>query len=651
MSEFRKVDGKQYNPNSGEAGAELYGRTTGDVNVPIQVTADGKVVLDPTALDARFINDENDVIKDTHIDWGTGASQVSAADVPILDSESYYIGTNVETAFQDLGRIREFFNGSFDETFTALITSDGATITMNLQQSGGGDLTMNFSGGKTRLDCTDPVCTVVLTAGTDSSPQVNYVYIPQSTLSLTNSTSGWPATEHIKIAFALVGSATYVAADGAYINQNWNDVKEDTDSQGHMTHLGLRSRLFGAKYFSGVAPNGTDDSANSSYFDYVSGTEAYFKSTAGIVYQMHDHAVAAKDTRTDDIHVVNWNGDSYHDINDLTDITDDSTGSTLNNKFFNLTFWQVVNESGEYSPAMVNLPTGSYNTQSSAEGDVDGHDVLTMPREFSLDSSTGFLIARMTFKNTAGNWSHKSTVDLRGQTPSTAAGGASGVSTNFADNQFTIFNVSDITKIIDFSAASITTGNTRTITMADANVDLADIATNTTAIALNTTHRSSDGSDHSFIDQDLTSGSSPILDGTNFTGIPAAGILAGTFGSGDYVIDGELVINKTASFDAEFDNENSSTADTIDWGVGNKQRSTLTGDVTYTFTAPTGGASNFIFVTIQDVTGGRSITWPGTVEWPGGVAPAVSSGANDKDVWSFYYDGTNYHGAIEYNYG
>jgi len=47
---------------------------------------------------------------------------------------------------------------------------------------------------------------------------------------------------------------------------------------------------------------------------------------------------------------------------------------------------------------------------------------------------------------------------------------------------------------------------------------------NRTAIDLNTTHRSSDGSDHSFIDQDVTSGSSPTFTGTNFSGIPASAL-------------------------------------------------------------------------------------------------------------------------------
>jgi len=43
-------------------------------------------------------------------------------------------------------------------------------------------------------------------------------------------------------------------------------------------------------------------------------------------------------------------------------------------------------------------------------------------------------------------------------------------------------------------------------------------------ISENTTHRTSDGSDHSFIGQDVTSASAPTFTGTNFTGIPGSGI-------------------------------------------------------------------------------------------------------------------------------
>jgi len=102
--------------------------------------------------------------------------------------------------------------------------------------------------------------------------------------------------------------------------------------------------------------------------------------------------------------------------------------------------------------------------------------------------------------------------------------------------------------------------------------------------------------------------------------------------------------DKTAYFDAEVDNGNSGTADTIDFGVGNKQKSTLTDNVTFTFTAPP-GPCNLILKLVQDATGSRTVTWPATVKWPSnGTAPTLSTGANDVDIVSFYFDGTNYYG-------
>ena len=151
--------------------------------------------------------------------------------------------------------LRKLVQGSFQETFDALVTSDGSTITMSIEQSGGGDLTMQFSDGDTMLDCT-PACTIALTAGSDSSPQPNYIYIPQSTKVLTKSTTTFPtSTEHIKVGYFLVGSEAYVQADGAYINQNWNDHLAGTDSQGHLLHIAERSRRDTAYYFSGIDRN------------------------------------------------------------------------------------------------------------------------------------------------------------------------------------------------------------------------------------------------------------------------------------------------------------------------------------------------------------------------------------------------------------
>jgi len=48
---------------------------------------------------------------------------------------------------------------------------------------------------------------------------------------------------------------------------------------------------------------------------------------------------------------------------------------------------------------------------------------------------------------------------------------------------------------------------------------------------------------------------------------------------------------------------------------------------------------------VQDGTGGRTVTWPATVKWAGGVQPTWVTTANAINVATFFYDGTNYLGA------
>lgn len=319
----------------------------------------------------------------------------------------------------DVDTMNTFFNGTFQETFDAVVTSDGATITMSLEQSGTGDLTMQFSDGYTTLDCTDPLQTIALTAGADdTSPQANYIYIPQSTKVLTKSTSTWPAGEHIRVAYFLVPSAAFVQSNGCYINQNWNDHLAGADSQGHMAHMSEKLRRLGASWFSGVNANG----ATASYFTIGAGT-THWLSTSGEVDQLHEHTFPAIETSGSDVVlVVNQNGTAYDDITNLYSITDDNTGTTItNNRYFNLVFWGVVNKSGEFSALMVNLPGGFYVKASDAAIDANGYDVYTEPREFSIDSGTAFLICRATFQM-GGTWTHVATTDLRGLIPATASG-------------------------------------------------------------------------------------------------------------------------------------------------------------------------------------------------------------------------------------
>ena len=330
------------------------------------------------------------------------------------------VGTSIIGRPEDI--IDNAFNGSISEPFDLLITSAVGVITASLEQAGGsgGDLTMHFHDGFTPLDCT-PACTIILTAGTDSSPQPNYIYIPFSTKVLTVSTSNWPSEEHIKLAYAFVPSAAFVASDGCYVNQNWNDHLASTDLMGHIQHLSEHVRRSGAIYFDGIDPNGT-----TSYLT-ISGATVDFKSTAGSIYQMHQHTIDAVDTSAgDDVHVVNWNGDAYHNISNLFDITADSTGTSVNNKWINLVFWGVGNKTGEHSPMMCNLPSGSYTTEAGALADDNGYTNFAIPREFALESSTGFLIVKITVRVTGATWTYSSFVNLRGVPVGIATGGNPG---------------------------------------------------------------------------------------------------------------------------------------------------------------------------------------------------------------------------------
>jgi len=58
---------------------------------------------------------KDDVIKDQHIDWGTGAGQVSAGDVPIVDAGGLITATEVEAALQEFGNEHQYLVRGFIE--------------------------------------------------------------------------------------------------------------------------------------------------------------------------------------------------------------------------------------------------------------------------------------------------------------------------------------------------------------------------------------------------------------------------------------------------------------------------------------------------------------------------------------------------------
>ncbi|GAG94053.1 unnamed protein product, partial [marine sediment metagenome] len=152
------------------------------------------------------------------------------------------------------------------------------------------------------------------------------------------------------------------------------------------------------------------------------------------------------------------------------------TGASLTNKFYSLVIWGCVSEATGDCKLFCNLPNGSYNTSVGVEDDADNFAVYTVPASFT---GTGFLISEWKLRRQSaggGTFTSIAEIDLRGLLPSLTAGGGGAANTEFVDNVFRILNVTNSTKEIAFAASSITAATTRTITMVDADLDLATVS-------------------------------------------------------------------------------------------------------------------------------------------------------------------------------
>lgn len=102
-----------------------------------------------------------------------------------------------------------------------------------------------------------------------------------------------------------------------------------------------------------------------------------------------------------------------------------------------------------------------------------------------------------------------------------------------------------------------------------------------------------------------------------------------------------------------FATQSGTGAQAINWSTSyeavSTRQITMTGNVTLSFTAPQRAGTMCVLITVQDATGGRTITWPSSVKWPGGSAGTPTNAANAKDTWTFVYDGTNYQYIINAN--
>jgi len=133
--------------------------------------------------------------------------------------------------------------------------------------------------------------------------------------------------------------------------------------------------------------------------------------------------------------------------------------------------------------------------------------------------------------------------------------------------------------------------------------------------------------------------------GTTFVGATGEGALTvmnGNVGIGTWAPRGAVEINNNLVFSSLFSNGNAGANPTINWNIGSNQKIILNSNSTFAFTAP-GSVARVLLEIVHDGTAtAYTVTWPGTVKWPGGSAPTLTAVANAVDMICCFYDGTQY---------
>lgn len=397
---------------------------------------------------------------------------VSVGNCGVVNATTGTIEANINAGGNTRDVIK-IFNGAILEDHAITISSNGTVVTLTLEKNGGGNLSLFFDGLFSIFDTT-PAASVTLTAGSDTAPTLNFIYIPKSTKVLTANTTGFPVNEQVvPIAEVIAQSAASLQTDGCYKCHAWTDHLSDSVDQGHVSHVNKWIRKQHSTWLSGVAPT-TSITVNGGAIDNV-----FYSNNSGNILQLHEHSFPAIDMSTGaPIFVVNDATTAFRRATDLNTLDETSLGVTLrsNNTYYSIVVWGVISEGGTDSKIFANLPTGSYANSTDAITDPFGFSNFTIPSDFK---GTGFLIARIVLRFqtvSSGTITEISTIDLRGLLPSTGAGSSGGAGgTEFSDNLFRIQNVADNTKEIDYDASAITTATTRTITMPDRNIDLSNV--------------------------------------------------------------------------------------------------------------------------------------------------------------------------------
>lgn len=132
--------------------------------------------------------------------------------------------------------------------------------------------------------------------------------------------------------------------------------------------------------------------------------------------------------------------------------------------------------------------------------------------------------------------------------------------------------------------------------------------------------------------------------------VPAASVTPGNFAAGAYNFPGAVTADSLVTDNGQL-RANRTTADTtattttLSFAACNHHRLTLKHNTTLTLS---GGVAGGIYTVeaLQDATGSRTLAWTSEVVWAGGATPTQTATGDRKDVYTFFFDGSKYLGAV-----
>lgn len=354
---------------------------------------------------------------------------------------------------------------------TCFITNVGGTVYFETERIGGGDLRILFTNIISTLNCTSGSgiggrARIALTAGTDTVPIGNYIYVTNNgpTAYLASSTI-FPTGDLSALAKVILQSGATTLTEGPLALQRFSDDIQREGGRGRIDYMSERIRAAGAIWAEGAEATVTDDAAGNLTLGV----------TSGIIYQMHRQNFSVQPDPAE-MYIVNDPSTPFRSITNLNQITEDALGEAFAvNRFMGVRLigFGASGDDG-VSRLFIELPSGIYASESEAVSDSSGYDNNTIENKFK---GGAFNIARIVFKNAPGGiYGLTETQDKRGQLlNATGTGGGATTAQTFPDSSFRIYDNGDATKEIAFEASTISPSTTRTITMPDADVDLGSL--------------------------------------------------------------------------------------------------------------------------------------------------------------------------------